>query len=66
MKGDEQLVGRVESFKNEFGRFALGKSKKTGRTEFRGHFVKMTYTDRNQNVSNRVAAGHGDSPAPKC
>ena len=41
-KGDEQLVGRVESFKNEMGRFALGKSKRAVRTEFRGHFVKIS------------------------
>jgi len=41
-KGDGQLGGRVESFKNEFGTFALGKIKKAFRTEFRGHFVKLS------------------------
>jgi hypothetical protein len=41
-KGDEQLVGRAESFKNEFEGFALGKSKMAGRTVFRGHFVKVS------------------------
>jgi hypothetical protein len=41
-KGDEQLVGRVESFKNEFRRYALRRSKKVGRTEFRRHFVNIS------------------------
>ena len=41
-KGHEQLAGRVESFKIEFGRFALGKSKKTSRTEIRGHVLEIS------------------------